>query len=273
MSNRSVALRQQKQLSFPMMLFVSILVHIGGLLVLLIAPSLLPRHKPEPFGGPSGSGGNVMWVSTAGLGRIGKPSARNLTQQEPAPARYISKTTKEEEVPLLSKTVLPDLKPKKKQDEPTAKETLNQRERKKEGEFGRGTDTSKDSGKSGNEGKGKFGVGTFGVGEGGEGGYGTGTGVPFPFPWYIENVFTKLELSWVKPILTDSSEQEYLVVLYFVILKNGQVRNVTLEQSSGIPALDRSAQSAILGAAPFPPLPYQWTEPELAFRVRFVYTR
>ena len=44
-------------------------------------------------------------------------------------------------------------------------------------------------------------------------------------------------------------------------------------EESGIPALDRSAESAILNSQPFPPLPAQWTDPDLAFRLTFQYTQ
>ena len=165
---------------------------------------------------------------------------------------------------------LPEEKPKKK-DEPTAKATLNQKERKNDGEFGTGTDTQKESGKSGTDGKG-FGIGTAGAGDGTGGAFGTG-GTPFPFPWYIENVLTKIEINWVKPYVQETTPQEYDCVVYFVITRAGQVRDVKVEQGSGIPSLDLSAESAIHSSTPFPPLPNQWLEPDLAFRVNFTYTR
>lgn len=270
----SIAIPQSKEASFPVMLFVSIMGHFLMLAVFLFVPQLLPAHRPEPFGGRSGSGGlNVMTVDF-GKGIPGKPAKQAVTETEPAPPLYIAKKTKEPDLPLESKTELPDPAQKKKlKDEPTEKATLNQPQRKKEGDFGKGTDTKKESGKSGNQGAGEFGVATFGVGEGGPGGYGTGTGVPFPFPWYIESVLTKIEINWMKPYVVETIPQDHIAVVYFVITRTGQVRQVQVEQSSGIAALDRSAESAVLGATPFPPLPNQWTEPELAFRLRFQYNR
>ena len=111
----------------------------------------------------------------------------------------------------------------------------------------------------------------IGIDVGGEGGFGTGTGRPFPFPWYIENVIDKIELSWKKPFLAEQSK-DYKTVVYFIISRTGKVSGVKTEESSGITALDRSCESAILGAAPFPPLPNQWTEPVIAFRLTFVST-
>lgn len=259
MKEGTVTIRQQaKDPSFPMMLFASVIAHIIALVVFIAAPGLMPRAKREPFGGPGFGGLDVMTVDFR-LGESGKQ------RQEPAPPRYISKV-KEEEEPLESKTSLPDPN-KKKKEEPTATSTLNQPQRKTEGPFGAGKETKTEPRKSG-----KYGLGALGEG-GGTGAFGTGTGAPFPFPWYIETVTAKIEINWAKPYITDTTPREYISVVYFVITRTGQVRQVQVEQSSGIAALDRSAESAILGAVPFPPLPTQWTEPELSFRLVFSYTR
>ena len=272
MSDRPAQLRQGKQASLPVMIFVSMFGHAIAMLVFLIFPGLISTGDPEPFGGP-GPGGNVMWVSTSAIGQQGKPSPKELTQETPAPALRIKKTTEEDEVPLPSKTEFPEEVKKKPEEKPTAKETLNRpaKERKEKGEFGKGTDTREDSGKSGTGGREKTGVG-IGIGGPGEGGSGTGTGIPFPYPWYVEIVKTKIELAWRKPYLGQSTPQEYLTTVYFVIQRNGTVRGIKAEEASGILSLDRSCESAILGAAPFPPLPSQWTEPDLAFRLTFRYT-
>jgi TonB family protein len=272
MSAQSIAVAQPKD-SFPFTLVMSIAAHVIAILFALVAPYILPERTPSEFGGPGGSGGlKVVGVIDFGKGKPGKPTTTPVTEEEPAPAKQIAKINKEEEPEKLdSKLTLPEEKPKKK-DEPTAKSTLNQKERKYEGEFGTGKDTRKESGTSGSGGKGQSGVGTFGVGAG-EGGFGTGTGTPFPFPWYIENVLTKIELNWVKPYVVETTPQEYDCVVYFVITRAGQVRDVKIERSSGIPALDRSAESAIQSSTPFPPLPNQWLEPDLAFRANFRYTR
>ena len=270
----SQAQRKGKQATLPVMIFLSIFGHAVAIVVFVMFPGLISSGDPEPFGGP-GPGGNVMWVSTSAIGKEGKPSQKELTQEEPAPAARIKKlTAPDEEIPLPSKTEFPEEVKSKPKDEPTAKETLNRplNERKEKGkEFGRGTDRREDAGTSGTEGRGKTGVG-IGIGGPGEGGSGTGTGVPFPYPWYVDNVKTKIELAWRKPFLNQSTPQEYLTTVYFVIERNGQVRAVRTEGSSGIIPLDRSCESAILGAAPFPPLPSQWTQPDLAFRLTFRYT-
>ncbi len=189
MSAQSIAVAQPKD-SFPFMLVMSIAVHVIAILFALVAPYILPERTPSEFGGPGGSGGKVIAVIDFGKGKPGKQATTPVTEQEPAPAKQIAKINKEEEPEdLNSKLTLPEEKPKKK-DEPTAKATLNQKERKNDGEFGTGTDTRKESGKSGTDGKG-FGIKTAGAGDGTGGAFGTG-GTPFPFPWYIENVLQKL---------------------------------------------------------------------------------
>ncbi len=270
MTNQSVAIAQPKN-SFPFMLVMSMAAHVIGMLFILVAPYILPKSQREPFGGPGGSGGlNVVTVDF-GKGKVGPPAQKPVTEQEPAPAKQIKKATEPDEVAPDSKLTLPEEKPTKK-DEPTAKATLNQKDRKMEGPFGKGTDTKKDAGKSGTSGTGKSGVGTIGVGEG-TGGFGTGTGTPFPFPWYIESILQKIELKWVKPYVMESTPQDYTCIVYFVITRAGQVRDVKIERGSGIATLDRSAESAVLSSTPFPPLPNQWLEPDLAFRVTFTYSR
>jgi len=270
--SETLVLKQPRPVSLPGMLFVSIFGHALGLLLLLVLPGIFPHGKKEPFGGGGAAGGlNVMAVD---LGRSlpGTPASKPLTQEKPAPARYLDKN-KEDEVPLESKTSLPDPNQKKKKDEPGAKETLNvpASKRKVDGEFGEGTDMSKNAGKSGNKGTGHGGLSAVGSGGAGIGAFGSGTGTPFPFPWYTDAVLTKLEINWAKPFISDSDEHS--TVVYFVVSRSGQVSKVQVEQSSGIPALDRSVESAVLGSSPFPPLPNQWTEPDLAFRIKFTHTK
>ncbi|MCI0616993.1 TonB family protein [bacterium] len=271
MSAQSIAVAQSRD-SFPFMLVMSIGAHVIAILFALVAPYILPERTPSEFGGPGGTGGlKVVGVIDFGKGKPGKQTTTPVTEEEPAPAKQIRKVNKEPEPEELdSKLTLPEEKPKKK-DEPTAKSTLNQKERKYEGEFGTGKDTRKESGKSGTDGKG-FGIKTAGPGGGTGGAFGTG-GTPFPFPWYVENVLTKIESNWVKPYIVETTPQEYNCVVYFVITRAGQVRDVKIESGSGIAALDRSAESAIQSSTPFPPLPNQWLEPDLAFRANFSYTR
>lgn len=270
--SQAVAIRRPDD-SFPTMVLVSVLGHLLLLTAMIALPVLLPKSKGEPFGGPTG-GLHVVGIVDFNLGRKGPVAAKPKTQDEPAPALFLKKKQADVQ-PLDSKTSFPEDKLKKQKEQPadTVSKNVPQAQRKMEGPYGTGADKSKDAGKSGTGGAGKFGVGTYGAGGVGPGGVGTGAGVPFPFPWYVENVLTKIELSWSRPYIQEINPQVYTCVVYFVITRTGQVKDVAVEQSSGIAALDRSAESAVLGASPLPPLPSQWTEPDLPFRLTFTYSR
>lgn len=254
--------------SFLTMFLISLIAHFLSILLFVLLPNILPHRPKEAFGGPSG-GYNVNWIRL-GPGTTGKTAIKPSPEQESAPSKTIEKLNKENEVELKSKLTLPDPSTKKKE-EPQPKATLNQAEKKSTGPFGAGKNTKTDGGTTG--GQGKFGLGTAGAGGPGAGGFGTGTGVEFPFPWYIDRVIDKVEGTWVKPFISQPPSQALETVVYFVITRTGQARDVRIEKESGIPALDRSAESAVLNSQPFPPLPPQWTDPDLAFRLTFQYTQ
>lgn len=105
----------------------------------------------------------------------------------------------------------------------------------------------------------------------GSGGVGVGTGAPFGqrFGGYAALLRDKVARYWrtddVDPHVKSAPE----IVLTFEILRNGTVRNVRLEQRSGILALDNSAQRAVLNAAPFPELPADFERDAAQIEFRF----
>lgn len=267
--NPAVAISQSRNDgSFLTMFLISFIAHFLSIVLFVLLPHILPHTPREAMGGPSG--GTVNWVRLGPGTTPAKTSLKPTAQQEAAPSAKIEKLKKDDDIELKSKLTLPDPNTKKK-DEPQPKATLNQPEKKLTGPFGTGKNVKTEGGTTG--GQGKFGLGTAGAGGPGSGGYGTGTGVEFPFPWYIDRVIDKVEGTWVKPFISQPPSQALETVVYFVITKAGQVTDVKIEKESGIPALDRSAESAVLNSQPFPPLPPQWTEPDLAFRLTFQYTQ
>lgn len=261
MSHTAVAFPRNDDGSFLTMFLISLIAHLLSILLFVLLPHILPHHPRQAFGGPSGGGYNVNWV------RLGPTSLKPKAEQEAAPPSKIEKLNKEEEVELKSKLTLPDQSTKKKE-ETQPKATLNQPEKKLTGPFSTGKNTKTGATTTGV----KFSANTGREGPGPSGPSST-TGVEFPFPWYIDRVIDKVEGTWVKPFISQPPAQPLQTVVYFVITRTGQVKDVKVEQQSGIPALDRSAESAIYNSQPFPPLPPQWTEPDLAFRLTFQYTQ
>jgi protein TonB len=82
-------------------------------------------------------------------------------------------------------------------------------------------------------------------------------GLDSRFAWYQASVQAALFGNWRRPAL-DGLVDSIDVRVTFEILRDGSVRDVRVSDSSGIPALDRSALRAVADAAPLPPLPTSW---------------
>jgi protein TonB len=86
--------------------------------------------------------------------------------------------------------------------------------------------------------------------------------------WYGAAVKAALESAWIKPYLEDAQGVASVVVT-FAIARDGTTRDIRIQQSSGIPALDRSAQRAVIEASPFPMIPPTWTDDTVPVTMRF----
>jgi len=82
------------------------------------------------------------------------------------------------------------------------------------------------------------------------------------FAWYRDSVTAALYSQWRRPILSGLREPIEVRVT-FEILRNGGVRDLAIEQSSGVDVFDRSALRAVSDAVPLPALPADWSEPTL----------
>jgi len=91
----------------------------------------------------------------------------------------------------------------------------------------------------------------------GSGGVGVGPGAPFGqrFGGYAQLIRDRIARAWRTDEVDPRMQTAPPVIVTFDIQKNGQVRDVRIQQRSGILTLDNSTQRAILTAAPFPPLP------------------
>jgi len=95
------------------------------------------------------------------------------------------------------------------------------------------------------------------IGQPGSGGVGVGQGSPFGnrYGSYVDILRQRVAQKWqtgdVDPRICTAPP----AIVTFTISRDGSVSRVSVVQTSGNVALDRSAQRAILDAAPFPPLP------------------
>ena len=79
------------------------------------------------------------------------------------------------------------------------------------------------------------------------------------FAWYRSAVTAALYGRWRRPLL-DRLVETIEVRVSFEIQRNGSVQGLRVEQSSGVPTLDRSAVRAVSEADPLPPLPPNWRD-------------
>ncbi len=124
----------------------------------------------------------------------------------------------------------------------------------------------------------------FGIGGGSGGGRGSGMGTGtgngvgdgppllgnFPYAYYIEIIRGRLTANW----LTgggDRKNGQAVVVVRFKIQRNGMVRDLEIEKSSGPESIDISAQRAVRYSSPFPPLPTSFPDPYLSVFTQFIY--
>jgi len=91
----------------------------------------------------------------------------------------------------------------------------------------------------------------------------------FEFDYYLAAVRRKISSKWRPPAGLGGQQDKYVVV-HFKIRRDGSVLGPQIETSSGLDALDRSAQRAVVDALPLPPLPPAYDGPWLGIHLRFV---
>jgi protein TonB len=93
----------------------------------------------------------------------------------------------------------------------------------------------------------------------GSNGVGIGPNSPLGqrFGWYAEMVRKIIARNWVTNGLGGQSAS---AIISFTINRDGTVRDVRIEQSSGNPAIDNSAWRAVLQSNPLPALPPQYNQ-------------
>jgi TonB family protein len=87
----------------------------------------------------------------------------------------------------------------------------------------------------------------------------------FPFTYYLRLIQSKIGERWAPPRAAATGGER--VTVLFEIQRDGQVREPSVEKSSGNALYDQSALRAVTEASPFPPLPPEFKASSL--RVHF----
>ena len=110
----------------------------------------------------------------------------------------------------------------------------------------------------------------FGLSSGG-GSAGTGASLDvadFCCPDYIVQMAERIKSTW-----DNHADTRAIVGVHFTIERDGRITQVTIERSSGNPALDLTARRAVEVTRQLPPLPASYSNPTLGVHLNFQYER
>ena len=90
-------------------------------------------------------------------------------------------------------------------------------------------------------------------------------GGEFPYTIYIDRMKTLISTRWYRP----DPGAEARTVVYFVVERDGRIRDAKYETTSGNSAFDRAALRAVLESSPLPPLPFGYSGTYLGVHLTF----
>lgn len=90
-------------------------------------------------------------------------------------------------------------------------------------------------------------------------------GGDFPFSTYLTRMTTLIGGHWFRPQVRG----EMIVVIRFSIQRDGSLRDIEIESSSGNSAFDRAALRAVMESSPLPPLPFAYEGTFLGVHLTF----
>lgn len=91
----------------------------------------------------------------------------------------------------------------------------------------------------------------------------------FPYLWYLKNIQKIVNDNWSTIGLSGIQEP---VTVFFRIMRDGSVRDIQIEKSSGNPNLDNSAVQAVVLSSPFEPLPNSYSGTDLGIHYSFTFS-
>jgi len=110
--------------------------------------------------------------------------------------------------------------------------------------------------------------------QGGEGGLSFGEGnFKDRYGFYVQAVKNRISNNWLISTISPSLSAAPRVYVTFNILRDGTIADVQVQQSSGIPEVDRSAQRAVLASNPLAPLPPDYPGNRISVKFFFDFHR
>ena len=236
---------------FDRWVVVSVLFHAALFALVIFSPGLFPAFQSNWGSESGGAGGiNVKIVGSSGI-----PLPTPQVVQKDAPANESPGFYKTEEAPPPSPPdkaeLIPETKaPVKTTPSPKPPKPAAAPKPKPEPEPPPSNEIPYGQGGRPALAYGQFstGAGSAGIGFG-DAAFGNRYG------WYVDAITRAISQNWLKSLVDSRVAKAPRVYLTFEIAKNGKVTGLGVQQSSGIPSLDRSAQRAVLASDPLPALP------------------
>ena len=90
---------------------------------------------------------------------------------------------------------------------------------------------------------------------------------------YVESITRRISENWLQSMISGNVRQAPRIYVSFDVLRDGTIINEQIDESSGIPSLDRSAMRAIFASNPLAPLPGDFRGRSVNVRFWFEYSR
>lgn len=238
---------------------ISVAAHAAVIAVLLLIPSVMPRAAQPPRVIMNISLGGSPGPNTGGMQMIG---GRPIQAAQPSADPQIAKNTLPPVTQTPPKMTLPD--PKQKPRTPP-KPTVTSKDPKGTA-AGRGFETQLGTAKVDTGAKGQ-GFGLSSGGSGGDGGVKLGVD-DFCCPEYVADMRNRIIKNW-----DQNQRAAGVVIMKYIIQRNGQLTDIEVEVSSGNPMLDLAAQRALINTRTLAPLPARFTGQRLPVQLTFEYFR
>jgi len=249
----------------------SVFLHTALVALIVFAPRLLPSFGAN-WGSPTGSADAGIKVNiTGGLSGVALPTPPVVTPEAPANDSPGLFKSPEPNPPAPDKTAepVPETKaPVKATPTPKPKPTAPPAPKAATPEpppsnaipYGQG-------------GKPALAYGQFSTGAG-EAGIGFGDAAfGERYGAYVNAITRAVSSNWLKSMVDSRIQRAPRVYINFDIERDGSVSNVTVQQSSGIASLDRSAERAVRASSPLPPLPGDFRGSRVNVSFYFEYSR
>ena len=238
---------------------ISLGAHAVAVALILVIPSVIPRAAQPPRVVMNISLGGAPGPNAGGMQMIGgRPVQAALPSTEP----QIAKSTLPPVATTPPKMALPDPKQKPRTPPKPAPPSKDP----KGTAVGRGFETRLGTAKveTGAKGQG-FGLSTGGAR--GDGGVKLGVD-GFCCPEYIVDMRDRIIKNW-----NQNQRAAGIVVMKYMIQRNGQITDVEIGTSSGNPVLDLAAQRALINTRTLAPLPAGFSGQRLPVELEFEYIR